>query len=525
MQKNAPIRNLLIILGDQLNEDSRLFDNYDPDHDLLWMAETQEESTHVWCHKIRLVLFFSAMRHFRDAQTRQNRKIRYHELQADPVSDRGGNFNEILSADLQELKPQKIQVVLPGDFRVTEMLQSAANSAGIELEILPDRHFYVSPEEFSDYSRGRKNLVMEPFYRMQRKRFGILMDSGDQPEGGEWNYDAENRGKFGKQGPKDLPPPPQIRLDSRTKEVIALVEKRFAEHPGETDSFDWPVTREDAKACLHDFILHRLPLFGKYEDAMWKGGSPLYHSRLSALLNLKLLNPRECVDAAIAAYQNNRAPLNSVEGFVRQLLGWREFIRGIYFQEMPEYAEMNALACEKVNVPTFFWDGKTDMACVADTMHSVLKTAWSHHIPRLMVLGQFSLLLGVHPYHFHAWHMAMYADAIDWVSLPNTLGMSQYGDGGIVGSKPYCASGNYINKMSNYCSQCKYHYKAAHGENACPFTTLYWDFLDRHQQALSKNHRMGFQLNNLKRKSDADLKKIRKHADVLRQKCESKIRF
>lgn len=525
MTTPSPIRNLVLVLGDQLDHSSVLFDTFDPKQDLIWMAENNTEATHVWCHKIRLVLFFSAMRHFRDAQIDVGRKVRYHELNEDPKQDKGIDYKEFLQADLKELCPEKILVVSPGDMRVEHLLKEAAEEAGIELSILEDTHFYVTRSMFCDHTKGRKTLIMEHFYREQRKRFEILVDDKGKPEGGSWNYDDQNREKFGKQGPGDLPSPPDFKPNSVTSVVIKLVEKRFEDHPGKLDSFDWPVTREGALKALDDFIEHRLPKFGTYEDAMWQEEALLYHSRLSALMNLKLLNPRECVDAAVNAYHKGNAPLNSVEGFVRQILGWREFIRAIYFQEMPSYADRNALQCADRDVPTFFWDGETDMACVKDCMNSVITTAWNHHIPRLMVLGQFSLLLGVHPYKFHEWHMAMYADAIDWVSLPNTLGMSQFGDGGIVGTKPYCASGNYINKMSNYCKGCRYNFKEAHGENACPFTTLYWDFLNRHQQAFSKNRRMVFQMKNLERKPDEELKKIRIQADGLREKIDSGVRI
>jgi deoxyribodipyrimidine photolyase-related protein len=254
---------------------------------------------------------------------------------------------------------------------------------------------------------------------------------------------------------------------------------------------------------------------------MWSGESTLYHSRLSALLNVKLLDPRFCLDKAVAACDAGEAPINSVEGFVRQVLGWREFIRGVYWLHMPDYAERNALQCSDRDVPSFFWDGETDMACVADCMANLRREAWAHHIPRLMVLGQFSLLLGVHPYRFHEWHMAMYIDAVDWVSLPNALGMSQHGDGGIVGTKPYCASGNYINRMSNYCGQCRYKPGQAAGDEACPFTTLYWDFLQRHSERFANNTRMKFQMKNLERKSKDELREIRRRAQQIRDRIDA----
>jgi deoxyribodipyrimidine photolyase-related protein len=511
-------RKLLLVLGDQLDENSLIFEHADPEQDEVWMAETHTEATHVWCHKLRLVFFFSAMRHFADMLRRKGFTVHYHPLTADPSNDRGKDFLEILNQDLPILSPQEIVLCPPGDFRVQGLIRQAAENAGIPLSTTPDPHFYATAETFRDFQEGRKTLVMEPFYRQMRKTHHILIEDDGTPSGGEWNFDKENRNTFGKDGPPKIKAPLNISPNEITRDVIKLVNTRFARHPGTTEYFDLPVTREDALDYLEDFIEHRLPDFGTYEDAMWQREPFLYHSRLSAVLNVKLLNPRDCVDRAVEAYHSGKAPIHSVEGFVRQILGWREFIRGVYWSHMPDYAELNALECPDRDVPDFFWTGETEMACAADCMQSVLRYAWSHHIPRLMVLGQFSLLLGVHPKRFNDWHVAMYADAIDWVSLPNTLGMSQYGDGGIVGTKPYCASGNYINRMSNFCKSCVYNPKKATGKDACPFTTLYWDFLDRHRESFSSNRRMTFQLKNLERKSEEELKDIRKQAQDLRDR-------
>ena len=510
-------RKFVLVLGDQLDADSAVFNDFDPDQDALWMAENVEESTHVWCHKVRLTFFFSCMRHFRDEQRDLGRTVHYHELTSDGRKDSGKGFSDILKASIRELKPERLVWVLPGDFRVASQLEDTAQEMDLPYDILPDDHFYTTPEDVEEFAHDRKNLVMEYFYRGLRKKHGILVDDKGKPEGGEWNYDQDNRETFGKKGPQDLPSPPSVTPDEITKEVMAMVEKRFGDHPGTLDHFDYPVTRKEATSELRKFIKYRLPMFGTFEDAMWKGESTLYHSRLSAVMNNKLLPAKTCVKKAIDAYKSGDAPLNSVEGYVRQILGWREFIRGVYWLHMPEYAEGNALRTGDTEVPKFFWDGDTDMACAADCMKSVVNHAWSHHIPRLMVLGEFSLLLGAHPYKFHEWHMAMYVDAIDWVSLPNTLGMSQYGDGGIVGTKPYCASGNYIKKMGNFCSACRYNPSKATGDDACPFTTLYWDFLDRHQKHFSDNRRMNFQMKNLERKDEETLKEIRSKARKIKQ--------
>ena len=515
------MRNLVLVLGDQLDHHSAAFDDFDSEQDAVWMAEVEEEATHVWCHKLRLVAFFSAMRHFRDELREQGLRVLYHELSTRRSDDRGDNFATVLRKEVNEHHPQKLIMTQPGDHRVLMSIQEQAANLDIPLEIREDNHFYCGLSEFEDWAKDRKRIVLEGFYRHLRERHNVLMTEQGEPVGGEWNFDSENRESFGKSGPGQIKAPRSFRTDEITDEVIEMVEQRYADHPGSLEHFDLPVTHSQARALLRDFIKHRLREFGKWQDAIWTDRPFLYHSRLSFALNLHLLTPRECVEAAIEAYEAREAPINSVEGFVRQILGWREFVRGIYWREMPEYIDRNALRCADVGVPQFLWDGETDMRCVRDAMQSVIKHGYAHHIQRLMVLGLFCQLLGVHPRKFHDWHMAMYVDAIDWVSLPNTLGMSQYGDGGIVGTKPYCASGNYINKMSNCCSDCSYNYRKATGDDACPFTTLYWDFLDRHRQSFVKNRRMNFQVKNLERKSDDELAAIRTQARQLKEAITS----
>lgn len=510
------LRRLVLVLGDQLDVKSAAFDGFDPARDAVWMAEVAEEATRVPCHQQRLVLFFSAMRHFRERLRAAGVTVHYHALGEDPSADRGGDFAALLRADLPTLAPESLRVLEPGDWRVDRQLEAAAQALGVALERRVDRHFYCSPDGFRDWARGRKTLTLEHFYRHLRRHYGVLMD-GDRPAGGAWNFDRDNRAAFGREGPGALPAPPTFEPDGLTGEVMKLVARRFASHPGDAAGFDQPVTPEQAREALDDFIRHRLPCFGTWQDAIWTGAPLLYHARLSAALNLHLLDPRPCVDAAVAAWEAGRAPLNAVEGFVRQLLGWREFVRGVYWLHMPDYAGHNALGHE-AELPACYWDGDTDMACVADAMASVLRHGYAHHIQRLMVLGLFAQLYGAHPYRFHEWHMAMYLDAVDWVSLPNTLGMSQYGDGGIVGSKPYCASGAYISRMSNACRQCRYRPKQATGEHACPFTTLYWDFLDRHADRLRGNRRLQFQLRNLERKPEAERAAIHAAASELRDR-------
>jgi len=339
------------------------------------------------------------------------------------------------------------------------------------------------------------------------------MDEG-KPVGGKWNYDAENRQPFGKSGPGDVPTSRSFPPDQITRQVIDLVNERFAQHPGGLARFDWAVTREQAQDALQDFVRKRLPTFGPHEDAMWTDHPYLYHSRLSSALNLKLLHPGEVIEEAEAAYWRGHAPLNSVEGFVRQILGWREYVRGIYWRFMPDYAELNALEAH-APLPAFYWSGETDMNCLRQCLRQTLEYGFAHHIQRLMVTGLFALLLGVEPKRVHEWYLAVYVDAVEWVELPNTLGMSQFADGGIMATKPYCATGKYIRRMSNYCHDCRYDPSKRLGEGACPFTTLYWDFLMRNQALLRSNRRMALQLRNLTRLEGDERRTIRRKAEQL----------
>jgi len=509
------MRHLLLILGDQLDRNSALFDGYDSQQDQLWMAENDHEITYVPSHKQRIVLFLSAMRHFRDELNDSGSLVQYHQLYADKRKDSGKTFGDLLSQTLKKEKPEAIRVVLPGDYRVKQLLEETSAKHDVPIDFLPDVHFYCTVNEFHKFAQGRKSLLMETFYRQMRKKHDILMRDG-KPVGGTWNYDHDNRESFSREGPGDIGQPTSFSHDAITKEVIELVNARFADHPGEVDSFNLPVTPGQAKRMLSDFIKYHLEGFGKYEDAMWTDEPFLHHSRLSTSLNLKLLDPRQCVSAAVEAYQAGTAPLASVEGFVRQIMGWREFIRGVYWTQMPEYVERNHFN-HQAELPSFFWDGETDMQCIRQSMSHVLKFGYAHHIQRLMVLGNFALTFGAHPYKFHQWHMGMYLDAVDWVSLPNTLGMSQHGDGGIVGTKPYCSTGNYVDKMSNFCQTCVYNHKKAAGAEACPMTTFYWDFLDRHFDELQTNSRMKLQLKHVERKRNSgEIDEIREHAAKLR---------
>lgn len=510
-------RHLVLVLGDQLDAKSAAFDGFDPKLDAVWMAEVAEESTHVWSHKSRIALFLAAMRHFREALRERGLRVDYRQLD-DPENQH--SFARELAGAIARLRPKKLIVVQPGEWRVEQSLREAARASGVDLEIRPDRHFLCSHEEFAAHAQGRKQLRLEYFYREMRRHHKVLMD-GDQPVGGTWNYDKENRGSFGKEGPGLIPKPLAFPPDATTRAVLALVEKRFASHPGQLAAFDWPVTPQQARAALDDFIANRLADFGRVEDAMWTGEPVVYHARLSAALNLKLLDPRDGIAAAVAAYQRKRAPLEAVEGFVRQLLGWREYVRGVYWLLMPEYATRNELAADQP-LPEFYWTGATDMNCLRHVLGQTLELGYAHHIQRLMVTGLFTLLLGVKPRAVHEWFLAVYVDAVEWVELPNVLGMSQYADGGVMASKPYVATGKYIQRMSNYCVGCRFDPAKSTGDDACPFTTLYWDFLLRHEKLLAKNQRMTMQLKNLARLDAPKRKAIQQQATQCRAACNSK---
>ncbi|MDX2150374.1 MAG: cryptochrome/photolyase family protein [Bryobacteraceae bacterium] len=505
------MRHLVLVLGDQLDADSTAFVGFDERQDAVLMMEVAEEATYVRQHKARLVLFFSAMRHFRDELAARGWPVHYRKI--DDRENKGSFAGEI-EAQVRRLKPRGLVVLQPGDYRVLDSLRETARRLELPLDVRADGSFYSQPSEFAEMAKNGRKVILENFYRAMRKKHGILMD-GVKPVGGEWNFDEQNRQPLTKQARLLLKPPALPEPDEVTREVMRVVEKRFRNSPGSLAQFDYPVTRGQALTALDDFIAHRLSHFGAFQDAMSAGEPYLFHSRLSSSLNLHLLSAREVVDAAVTAYRKRRAPLNSVEGFVRQILGWREFVRGLYWTHMPEYAGLNYFDAT-LPVPRILWTGETDMNCIRHAAGMLHERAYAHHIHRLMVLGLYSLLLGVNPYRFHEWHISMFTDAIDWVSLPNALGMSQFGDGGIMGTKPYSASGAYINRMSDYCKACRFDPSKATGEDACPFTTLYWDFLSRHYEKLQNNARMRMQLNNVNRRDKSELVEIRRRADDLK---------
>jgi deoxyribodipyrimidine photolyase-related protein len=496
-------RRVLLLLGDQLDPHLPLLTELDRQHDAVLMIEACGEATHVPSHRQRTALFLSAMRHHATGLANKGLRVEYVTLDA---PDSTGTLAGELERSVARLKPDRVALLRPGEWRVRDALHAVLDAAGIALEEHEDPHFYLTPGEFSDWAAGRKTLVMEHFYRMMRRRFDVLMDDDGEPVGGRWNFDADNRATYRGSAP---PAPPPHRSDAITREVLDLVDARFPDAPGASEAFAWAVTRRQALAALRDFIANRLPDFGMYQDAMRTGAPWMFHSLLSPALNLKLLNPREVVAAAIEAFAAGAAPLNSVEGFVRQIIGWREFIHGVYWHSGSAYAEGNALD-QHGALPELYWTGQTELACLRECVGEVLEHGYGHHIQRLMVTGNFALIAGVHPRAISDWYLGMYVDAVDWVTLPNTLGMVMHADGGVVGTKPYAASGRYIDRMSDYCTDCRYDPGQRVGETACPFTTLYWDFLLRSARRFDRNPRMKMILRNATRLR-------RRHRDEIRQ--------
>jgi deoxyribodipyrimidine photolyase-related protein len=475
---------LVPVLGDQLSPDLASLKAVDRADAVVLMMEVADETRYVRHHKAKIAFILAAMRHHAAALAADGWRVRYVRLD-DP--DNSGSFTGEVARAVAELEPERIVVTEAGEWRVQAMLDGWATLFGLPVEVLADDRFLASHADFADWAKRRRGrLTMEYFYREMRVRHGLLMD-GAEPAGGRWNFDKENR----KPAAADLlmPRPLAFAPDAVTREVIALVAARFADHPGALEGFDWATTRADAEAQADAFFAHALAQFGDFEDAMLTGERHLWHSILSPYLNAGLLSPLDLCRRAEAAYRAGRAPINSVEGYVRQILGWREYMRGMYWHEGPDYSRRNFFGNTRA-LPAFYWTGETDMHCMAEALGQTLSTAHAHHIQRLMVTGNFALLIGADPYQVHLWYLEVYIDAYEWVELPNTLGMSQYGDGGLLGTKPYAGSGAYINRMSDYCRHCRYDVAKRVGDDACPFNALYWDFVARNRDRLGDNPRM-----------------------------------
>jgi deoxyribodipyrimidine photolyase-related protein len=496
---------LIPILGDQLSHAISSLAGQDKADCILLMVEVEEETTYVPHHKAKIAYILSAMRHHADDLRRAGWRVDYVRLDD---AGNSGSFTGELARAIEQCRPAAVRVTEAGEWRVKAMLDSWADRFDVPVEILPDTRFLASHAEFEAWANDRKQLRMEFFYREMRRKTGLLMN-GDRPEGGKWNYDAENR----KPAKRDLmmPRPLHFEPDAITRDVIDMVKVRFAGNMGRTEKFGFAVTRAEALKQQKHFLDHALPQFGDYQDAMLSGEPFLWHSILSPYINSGLLDPVELSREVEKRYRAGKVPLNAAEGFIRQIIGWREYVRGIYWHSGPDYVERNALNAKR-DLPGFYWTGETDMHCLSQAIGQTLELAYAHHIQRLMITGNFALIAGIDPKQVHDWYLAVYADAYEWVELPNTLGMSQFADGGLLGSKPYAASGAYINRMSDYCGNCRFDVKQRTGPDACPFNALYWDFIARNETKLRTNPRMAMPYKNWDRMEEADKIALRAQA-------------
>jgi len=496
---------LIAILGDQLSHGLSALSEQNKDDTVILMVEVDEETTYVAHHKAKIAFILSAMRHHACSLREAGWTVDYVRLDD---AENSGSFTGEIARAIERHNPSAIRVTEAGEWRVRAMLESWADRFEVPVSLLPDDRFLASHAEFEAWADGRKQLRMEFFYRDMRRKSGLLMEAG-KPVGGQWNFDSENR----KPAKRDItiPRPLHFEPDSITREVIEMVEARFGDHLGHTTKFGFAATREDALKQQAYFLDHALPLFGDYQDAMLTGEPFLWHSILSPYINCGLLDPLDLCREVEARHNAGKVPINAAEGFIRQIIGWREYVRGIYWFAGPEYVDRNELGATR-DLPSFYWTGKTDMHCMSEAIGQTLEYAYAHHIQRLMITGNFALISGVDPKQVHEWYLAVYADAYEWVELPNTLGMSQFGDGGMLASKPYASSGAYINRMSNYCSSCRYDVKQRTGPGACPFNALYWDFMARNESKLRSNVRMAMPYKNWDRMADADKAALRASA-------------
>jgi deoxyribodipyrimidine photolyase-related protein len=469
------VQTLILVLGDQLSLSLSSLRDADKASSVILMAEVMAEATYARHHKKKFVLVFSAMRHFAEELRQAGWTVDYVMME-----DEGNSHS--LKGEVARAKTRHsvdhVRMTEPGEWRLKQELA--------DVEMLEDTRYLCSHAAFRQWAEGRKELRMEYFYRDMRRQTGLLME-GDKPVGGQWNFDSENR----KPAKSDLllPQPQQFPPDRITQDCIALTERIAPKNFGDILPFWFAVTREQAHDALEHFLASALPRFGETQDAMLQDHKFLHHAILSPYINLGLLDPLDVCRRVEQEYRKGRVPIAAAEGFIRQIIGWREYIRGIYWLKMPDYANSNALNAT-MPLPDFYWTGDTQMNCVAHVVRQTREEAYAHHIQRLMVTGNFALIAGLDPHQVHEWYLAVYADAYEWVELPNTIGMALHADGGLLGSKPYAASGNYINKMSDYCGSCHYDVKQRTGPKACPFNALYWDFIARHKPRFSKNPRM-----------------------------------
>lgn len=509
------MKTLRLILGDQLNRQHSWFEKADKNVIYL-MAEMRQETDYVKHHIQKIVAFFMSMRNFAaDLQSKGHEVIYFKISDKNNVHDLG----KIISKCIEEHQITQFDYQLPDEFRLDEQLKQICNNLKIDSKVFDTEHFYTSRTELADFFEGKKSFLMESFYRKMRKKHGILTVN-EMPLGGKWNFDYQNRNKY----KEEVPIPFPLQFNTDVSEIVTEVESLGIKTIGNIDAekLEWPTSRNESLLVLDYLCEHLLTHFGTYQDALYSGHLYLFHSRLSFALNSKMISPKEVIDSVVNCFQNNQESIeiSQVEGFVRQILGWREYIRGIYWKEMPNYAQMNVLNNTN-KLPNFFWTGKTKMNCMSHAINQSLDDAYAHHIQRLMVIGNFTLLTQIHPDEVDAWYLGVYIDAIEWVEMPNTRGMSQYADGGIIATKPYVSSGSYINKMSNNCAKCHYNVKEKFGDKACPFNTLYWNFLEEKKDYFKGNQRMAMMLNLLRKIAPEELYKIKEKASTIIENMDS----
>ncbi len=507
MKKSKPTRTVRLVLGDQLSPSLSALSEADPQTDIIVMAEVMDECTYVPHHPKKIAFILSAMRHFATELRVCGFQVVYFELD-DPR--KVTSLRDAVDIAIRDFAPKRLVITEPGEWRLLSEFEDWREELDIPVEILPDSRFIVDQSWFVEWAEGRKQLRLEDFYRDVRRRTGLLM-TGGEPEGGRWNYDKENRKPLRKN--VAIPPAFQVPLDEVTSEVVAMVDRKFGQNFGEVLPFPYAVAREDAERALGHFIDNALPSFGHYQDAMATGEPMLFHSILSMYINVGLLDPLDVCRKVEDAYRRGHSPINAAEGFIRQVIGWREYVRGIYWLKMPEYANTNTFGADR-QLPSIYWGDETDMACFAASVTQTRTHAYAHHIQRLMVTGNFALLAGLDPRQVQAWYLAVYIDAFEWVEMPNTHGMALFADEGTMATKPYAAGGRYINKMSDYCGNCRYDPTDPVGEDACPYSYLYWDFMIRNRDVLAANHRLRTVFHSLDRMDPNRVSKIRKNAEV-----------
>ncbi|MEM7398529.1 MAG: cryptochrome/photolyase family protein [Pseudomonadota bacterium] len=506
---------LVLILGDQLSPSVAALRAADVDRDVVLMAEVHEEATYVRHHKKKIGFVFAAMRSFAAELSAAGWHVDYVRLESPGNS--GSILGEVERA-VAEHNCNRVLVTKPGEWRLLDTIKRHGDEQRIEIELLEDDRFLCSEREFAQWASGRKQLRMENFYREMRRKTGLLMEKDGKPCGGRWNFDVENR-RPPRKG-LTVPTPKRVPNDTTTREVLDLVADRFEDHFGTLEPFWFAVTRVEAEAAFDHFLETALAQFGDYQDAMLRDEPFMFHAVIALYLNAGLLDPLAVCRRVEEAYRAGGVSLNAAEGFIRQIIGWREYVRGIYWLQMPGYVDENFFAHHNP-LPDFYWTADTDMACMRACIGQTRDEAYAHHIQRLMVTGNFAMLAGIDPHEVHEWYLAVYADAYEWVEAPNTLGMSQFADGGLLASKPYAASGNYINRMSNYCADCQYDVKTKVGQGACPFNFLYWDFLDRNRDRLRTNTRLAYPYRNLDRMDAAQLSDIRRDAAAFMERLRS----